>query len=928
MFFSRRSSPHFSLEITFLMLALMGRASLGRAQAPKTDYELNTPYVCPNGASYTFTKRVGTGYFSECYYTIEHNGRLFTKAVSACRQMTGYLRGCKLQDAASAPAAGQTQATLPTTEDWHSRPTNPAYLAAMPYVEKVKSTIKGTSPDDTLARQLTVFTYLPEMITRMREASRPYGSPWTADETRITYAYNLAAKQITDDYAKTHTPAETDALKHAEGHYELMDDKFYKQWTQAVLPKDFLDAYNKAAWGLLADYRAHVAKEQQLYDQAQAQIKAARQAAAQGSPGLPNDAGRVAVRRCLELGGTQIQCLGKGLSTSFFDLAGMKQGDLIPTSNYTGPTLTGLYKSASGIDAGFSDTTVGLGNCGKLIIDARAYRLERNGDQILIHVDNKPTAFSFLLEPDGKLRGPASAVFDGKVVTGYHRYYAYKYYRSTGQEVPGTGHWVSEPIYAPRTQACAIGTLMPGAPEQVDPGVLNDIASAIGALTGEGSESDRKGQDFLAPGIRMAGLYTSQGGLKAEFAAASVVLDCGEAHVRDKYTVERAGNQILIHVQNPASPFTATLQPDGSLSGPASVAVAGRLVTGMTGDQIAYTPSNATCSVGRLFPSGAHEQAAPATASAPAAPTPATVPSVPEAAGANSTLSVTPGYPAGANPLAGKWVFLMKKRFDDVLRANGAPLAPGTTPGQAWDALKQHCPSPANCKKLYEGIAYFFAAKVQMPPSGPGEFSPKVPAGTYYVMAATAANNRTLFWDVKVNLKPGTNSVVLDERDEESDGRSPALSAAKEPAPSTSVSSSAGDAALTVAARLPGSTNPLAGKQVFLMKERLDKIVRSGGLHLAPGASAAEAWGMMLHSCPKPTDCSALNTKMNNNIVTAFTMPASGRGAFTDKLRPGTYYVSSYTLIGFVMMVWDVKVDLKPGSNTVELNDNNGEYVK
>lgn len=86
----------------------------------------------------------------------------------------------------------------------------------------------------------------------------------------------------------------------------------------------------------------------------------------------------------------------------------------------------------------------------------------------------------------------------------------------------------------------------------------------------------------------------------------------------------------------------------------------------------------------------------------------------------------------------------MKKRPDDVLRASGAPLAPGTTVRKAWEALKQHCAPPADCTKLYGGIAHFDAAKMMMPGRGPGVFSPKVPAGTYYVMTATAFNNTSM----------------------------------------------------------------------------------------------------------------------------------------------------------------------------------------
>ncbi len=796
MFDSKSCSRRFSLGFASVVFGLAFCACLEGAQAQKTDYELNTPYVCPNGTSYTFTKRTGTGYASMCYYTIKHNGRLFTKAVSACRQMTGYLRGCKLQRTASAPAANRTQATLPTTEDWHSRPTNPAYLAAMPYVEKVTTTISGTSPDDTLARRVTVFNGLREMIMHLRDASRPFGSPWTLDEMRIRYVYYLAAKKITDDYARTHTPSETSNLSHKSGHYEFMDDAFYRQWTQVLLPKDFLDAYNKAAWGMLAQYSAHVDQERKQAEEWTARQKAAQQAAARGTSGLPNGPGYVAARRCLELGGSELQCLGKGLSTSFFGLVGMKKSNLFPTSSYTGPTLTGQFKSGNGIGANFLETTVAVGNCGKLIIAPLSYTMERRGSEILVHVKNSPSPVTFVLEADGRLQGPSSAEVAGKVITGYQKVWVagvttightetstqrlspmekpeYEVENRIVQDegagnykvstyVPGStgpGHWAMVPIYAPKTQSCAIGALMPAGPTPINPGVLTVVASAVNAITGQASSSADKAQmEMPPPGIRMAGVYTSQGGLKAEFATASVVLDCGEAHVRDKYTVERKGGQILIHVQNPASPFTATVQPDGSLSGPASVEVAGRVATGMTGDQVNYVSRHAQCGSGRLFPNGAAVQAS----SGSAVTGPRQV-----AASAPAVLSVASGFPTAGNPLAGRWVFLMDETMDNVASDAGLHPPAGITACQAWAQIGAACRPATKCAPLLSTINKHTPGKFRMPASGRGAFPSGVHAGTYYVLTIARVNNAAECWNVRVNLTPGSNAVTLSTRNGE-----------------------------------------------------------------------------------------------------------------------------------------------------------------
>ncbi len=761
MTFSSRHSHWFPVRIAAILLGITTCAVPASAQAPKRDYSLNTPYVCPDGTSYTFTQRTGTGYFSTCYYTVEKNGRLVTKAISACRQMAGYLRGCKLQNKASSP-------TSVPVEDWHSRPTNPAYLSAMPYVEKVKSTIQGTSPDDTLARQMTVFTGLAEMIQRMREAGRPYGSPWTPDETRITYAYNVAAKQISDAYAGSHSPQQTNQISHLEGHYQLMDDRFYRQWTSALLPADFLNAYNHAAWGMLAQYQAHVEQEKKQNEEAVERAKAAQQAAVQGTTGLPTDAGSVAARRCLELGGSELQCLGKGLSAGFFNLAGMSAPNS-SSSLRSGLTLTGVYAGGS-IRTDFGDETLSLNGCGNLVIQRFPYAIERRGDQVLVHVQSAPQPFTFVLGPDGKLSGPGRTTINGQIVTGYRHFWVYKYNRYTGATVPGSGHEESVPIYAPKTEICTIGTLMPGPPEAPDPGLLTDVANVFNTLSGQSAGSPNGTKDLLAPGIRLAGVYTSQGGLKAAFAAPSVVLDCGEAHVRDKYTIERAGSQILVHVQDPGSPFTATVQRDGSLSGPASVDVAGRIVTAMTGDQVNFAPRNAQCSVGRLFPRGLAAPASLGSAnvtSQPAENIPVAPASASRSAG-KATLSVASAFPSSANPLAGKWIFLMDETMDNVVRDAGFHPPAGITACKAWVAVGAACRPATKCAPLMAAIDKHTPERFMMPASGRGAFPSGVHAGTYYVMTIARVNNAAECWNVRVNLKPGANSLALNARNAES----------------------------------------------------------------------------------------------------------------------------------------------------------------
>jgi hypothetical protein len=90
--------------------------------------------------------------------------------------------------------------------------TSSDYTNDLPSVERVKAEIKGSDPTDTLARQVAVFTYLQAYVERIKY-NRTVRRPYTPGEQRVIAAYSLAAYQMSQDYAKTHTPDEAKSDK-------------------------------------------------------------------------------------------------------------------------------------------------------------------------------------------------------------------------------------------------------------------------------------------------------------------------------------------------------------------------------------------------------------------------------------------------------------------------------------------------------------------------------------------------------------------------------------------------------------------------------------------------------------------------------------------------------------------------------------------
>jgi len=567
--------------IAALLLGLVQSAVVARAQEP---LQFNVPYRCSDGTTYIIHKCESKGRAEACFWREEKNGQLVTEAYSIRGQMYGRLKPCTVDSATQSARPGNGQTT------------NPPYLKEMPSVDRVKSEIQGTNPDDTLARQVAVLTYLPQIVTRMQDPNRSVRSPLTPDEQRVIGAYNLAAYQISQAYAKSHTPEQANAFERLHGHYE-MDPNFYDQWFNRLLSPEFRAAYQRVQAGKDAHYQAHIDQEWRDYNNQKAQ----QEAAAKQQPGfVRNDPGTLAARRCIELGGSELECVGKGLTTGFFDLAGVNPAAAERPAQ-AGLRMSGVYKGAFSLM--FDQDSASLDGCGKFVADGHPYTIRKDGSRLLIEVQNEPKAFVLIYGPDGRLAGPGPIDIKGKIIVGYRTYWVEERRVSDNTIIPGSGHEVKEPIYEPKMERCTAGVLLPAGATSTAEGVLESLSSIFSAQSADQGAHDSQ-KDTQTLGLRMAGRYSGQGGLSLEFHAAAAVLDCGEAHVARPYAIENTASQVLVTVKNGNTPFTLALRPDGTLAGSGSVEVAGRAVAGSNANGIVFVLRNARCTVGTLAPSG------------------------------------------------------------------------------------------------------------------------------------------------------------------------------------------------------------------------------------------------------------------------------------------------------------------------------------
>jgi hypothetical protein len=86
------------------------------------------------------------------------------------------------------------------------------------------------------------------------------------------------------------------------------------------------------------------------------------------------------------------------------------------------------------------------------------------------------------------------------------------------------------------------------------------------------------------PGLRLTGVY-SAGNFHLRFDQSTAAVKCGSLlEVQLPYLVERSANQLLVKVPIQPKPLVLSFKPDGKLSGPGPIDVAGRVVTGRATD--------------------------------------------------------------------------------------------------------------------------------------------------------------------------------------------------------------------------------------------------------------------------------------------------------------------------------------------------------
>jgi len=152
-----------------------------------------------------------------------------------------------------------------------------------------------------------------------------------------------------------------------------------------------------------------------------------------------------------------------------------------------------------------------------------------------------------------------------------------------------------------------------------------------------------------------------------------------------------------------------------------------------------------------------HQQHQTAKPAGPAFATPA-------APTGNAVLAIASGFPAQPdlpNPLCRVPLYTFARQFHN--RAEEGRHADAIERVAHKAVARPARIETPDCQKYLQAISADSAAGLKADANGKTTL-PGVPAGTYYLMVSTLYNNQPIYWDLRVELKEGANSLTLEQR--------------------------------------------------------------------------------------------------------------------------------------------------------------------
>jgi hypothetical protein len=441
----------------------------------------------------------------------------------------------------------------------------------------------------------------------------------------------------------------------------------------------------------------------------------------------------------------------------------------------------------------------------------------------------------------------------------------------------------------------------------------------------------------------------------------AVIHKCGTL-VEDShsYTLRKSGATTQIVLDNEPDPIVLTLRSDGSLSGPGSVQVKGRIITGYTTTTSQVMVNGASAASQGYYCNG------PCSSSTS---TPNYGPSMQRCTISQLAAQPAPPPPPKQTGLMGA-VSDMFGANDPVATIYGFRLT-GTYASSTGMKLEfDNRNATLDCGQAHVNVPYTvdnaatgFIVHIQ---NGGGAFLLAVaPDNTLRGSGSTSVIGKLVsaingdnvsFTPHSETCNVGTfaarskrNTMLA------SNGPMPSLAtgystsapvaavpppAPVSPAPNAVLAAPAGIAATAAftGTRAPfrvllsstfSGTNPLAGQSIFVMREPVAQVLSAAGVPVRADATAAQAVKAFQDLCRSPQGCTTALSALRSHYITGAKMDAAGNATLSATATTGTYYFLAVTAPGPAgVLVWDIASNLAAGDNKVAFSETNAQRVQ
>jgi hypothetical protein len=124
----------------------------------------------------------------------------------------------------------------------------------------------------------------------------------------------------------------------------------------------------------------------------------------------------------------------------------------------------------------------------------------------------------------------------------------------------------------------------------------------------------------------------------------------------------------------------------------------------------------------------------------------------------------------------------------------------------------------------------------------------------------------------------------------------------------------------------PANANPVAGQSVYVMRERIDDVLRKLGVPVPPNATPGKAMQTLTTAC-RTMNCGPVMSGLSHYYVTAAKLDSAGKATLSAQAATGGYFFFALVRTPEGTMVWDIPSTLSAGDNNVTLSAANAELI-